>query len=50
MHLVLGLITGMALGALAGTAVVQFVTPSALTLQANKAPTQAAPTVRYLDI
>lgn len=50
MHIVIGLIAGITLGALAGSAAVQFVSPAALTVQANKAPAPETPTVRYWDI
>jgi hypothetical protein len=50
MHIVIGLITGIALGALAGSAAVQFVSPASLTVSANKTPAAEAPGVRYWDI
>ena len=50
MHIVIGLIAGITLGALAGSAAVQFVAPATLTVQANKAPVTEAPAVRYWDI
>jgi len=50
MHIVIGLIAGMTLGALAASAAVQFVSPTPFTLQAKKAPAPDAPVVRYWDI
>jgi hypothetical protein len=51
MHIVIGLIAGMTLGALAGSAAVQFVAPSmSFAVPANKTPLADAPTVRTWDI
>jgi hypothetical protein len=51
MHIVIGLIAGIALGAIAGSAAVQFVSPASLTVPANRTPVVDAPAVlRYWDI
>jgi len=51
MHIVIGLIAGMTLGALAGSAAVQFVAPAApLTVPAHKMPLPDAPAVRGWDV
>ena len=50
MHIVIGLVVGSALGILAGSAAVQFVSPPTITVQANKAPALTIPADRYFDI
>ena len=50
MHIVIGLIAGSVLGILAGSAAVQFATPPAIAVQANKAPVLTIPASRYFDI
>ena len=51
MHIIIGLIAGITLGALAGSAAVQFVAPAAsFTVPANKAPLRDVPAVRSWDV
>jgi hypothetical protein len=50
MHIVIGLVAGITLGALAGLTAVQFVSPVPLTVSANKMPAVEAPAARYWDI
>jgi hypothetical protein len=50
MHIVIGLVVGSMLGILAGSAAVQFVTPPAITMQANKSPALTIPSTRTFDI
>lgn len=50
MHIVLGLIAGIALGAIAGSAAAQLTTPVSLTVPAKKIPAIEAPAARSWDI
>lgn len=50
MHIVIGLIAGVTLGALAGSAAAQLTAPVLLTLPAKKVPTVEVPAARTWDI
>ena len=51
MHIIIGLIAGITLGALAGSAAVKFVAPAAsFTVPASKAPLRDVPAVRSWDV
>jgi hypothetical protein len=50
MYIVIGLIAGIVLGALAGSAAVQFASPASFTLPANKAPATDAAAPHSWDI
>ncbi|MBV8839971.1 MAG: hypothetical protein JO000_25835 [Alphaproteobacteria bacterium] len=50
MHIVIGLIAGITLGAIAGSAAAQLTAPVLLTVPATKVPAGEAPAVRTWDI
>ncbi len=50
MHIVMGLIAGITLGAIAGSAAAQLTAPVSLTVTAKKVPAVEAPAVRSWDI
>jgi len=50
MHIVIGLIAGVTLGALAGSAALHFAAPGPYTVQAREAPVNDAAPVRSWDI
>jgi ABC-type xylose transport system permease subunit len=50
MHIIIGLIAGITIGALAGSAAAQLTAPSFVTVPANKVPVAGAPAVQAWDI
>jgi ABC-type nitrate/sulfonate/bicarbonate transport system permease component len=50
MPIVIGLVIGVSLGALAGTTAIRFVTPASVVSPAVRALQPETPTVRYFDV